>query len=264
MAAETMAGALDFSVRLVAVGLAITGAELIADRRAFTACGPFGPRVFAALRGANPPNLLAGPRGIFVVAAVQVLAATVLVAFGPMSLIGRSALVALGITTTLIRRRRVIGGDGAEQMSDIVLISALLAVLPVPGDGRITLAVVFIAAQAVLSYFTAGVAKLVSPMWRSGRALPAILSTYAYGLAPVSRIMGSRPTIGFVLGWVVILFEILFPLVLIAPPPVAIAALGVGLTFHLGCAVLMGLNSFVWPFPATYTCVLAIRASLVG
>ena len=264
MGSETMAGALDITVRLVAVGLAITGAELIADRRAFTASGPFGPQVFAALRGAHPPNLLARSGGVSVVAAVQVIAAAVLVGFGPLSALGRCALVALGITTTLIRRRRVIGGDGAEQMSDIVLISALLAVLPMPGDGRITLAVVFIAAQTVLSYFTAGVAKLVSPMWRGGGALPAILGTYTHGLTPVSRILELRPAVGFVLGWSVILFEVSFPLVLIAPPSVAVAALSVGLTFHLGCAVLMGLNSFVWPFPATYACLLAIRGSLVG
>jgi hypothetical protein len=264
MAAEVMASALDLTVRLVAVGLAITGGELIADRRAFNAGGPFGPQVFAALRGANPPKLLAGSRGVSIVAATQVFAAAVLVAFGPLLVVGRCALVALGITTTLFRRRRVIGGDGAEQMSDIVLISALLAVLPVPGDGRITLAVVFIAAQTVLSYFTAGVAKLVSPMWRGGGALPAILGTYTHGLTPVSRILELRPAVGFVLGWSVILFEVSFPLVLIAPPSVAVAALSVGLTFHLGCAVLMGLNSFVWPFPATYACLLAIRGSLVG
>jgi hypothetical protein len=62
----------------------------------------------------------------------------------------------------------------------------------------------------------------------------------------------------------VILFEVSFPLVLVAPPAIAVAALGVGLTFHLSCAVLMGLNSFVWPFPATYACVLAARGILVG
>lgn len=264
MADEVMASALDITVRLVAVGLAITGAELIADRRAFNAGGPFGPQVLAALRGASPPKMLGGSRGVAILAATQVIAAVVLVAFGPFLVVGRCALVALAITTTLFRRRRVIGGDGAEQMSDIVLISALLAVLPVPGDGRITLAVIFIAAQSVLSYFTSGVAKLVSPMWRSGSALPAILGTYNHGLAPVSRIMQPRPAVGFVLGWTVIMFEVLFPLVLIAPPSVAVAALSVGLTFHLGCAVLMGLNSFVWPFPATYACVLAIRGSLVG
>src|ERR1700754_4213072 len=149
-------------------------------------------------------------------------------------------------------------------MSDIVLIAAALALLPVPGDTRIILAVIFIAAQAVLSYFTAGVAKLISPIWRRGEAMPAILGTYIHGLAPVSRVMASRPALGFVLGWTVILFEVSFPVVLIAPESVAVAILGVGLTFHLVSAVLMGLNSFVWPFPATYACVLAARASLVG
>ena len=152
---------------------------------------------------------------------------------------------------------------------------------------RITLAVIFIAAQrssrtsrqaspsssrrsgaaaaAVLSYFTAGVAKLISPIWRSGGALPAILGTYGHGVATVSRIMTSRPAVGFVLGWAVILFEVSFPLVLLAPSSVAIAVLGIGLTFHLVSAVLMGLNSFLWPFPATYACVLAARArSLAG
>lgn len=164
----------------------------------------------------------------------------------------------------MIRRRKIIDGDGAEQMTDIVLISAALALLPVPSDARITLAVIFIAAQAVLSYFTAGVAKLISPIWRSGGALPAILGTYGHGLATVSRIMTSRPAVGFVLGWAVILFEVSFPLVLLAPSSVAIAVLGIGLTFHLVSAVLMGLNSFLWPFPATYACVLAARASLAG
>ena len=38
----------------------------------------------------------------------------------------------------------------------------------------------------------------------------------------------------------------------------------VGLTFHVGCAALMGLNSFAWAFPATYTCLFAIRAYLLG
>jgi hypothetical protein len=264
MPADAMADALGVTVRLVAIGLAITGSELFADRGAFAPAGPFAPQVFAALRGANPPALIAGSRAVSAVAIAQVIAAVVLVAFGPMSALGRGSLVVLVITTTLIRRRRIIGGDGAEQMSDIVLITAVLALLPVPSDARITLAVVFIAAQAVLSYFTSGVAKLVSPMWRSGAALPAILGTYNHGLAWVSRMMETRPKIGLVLGWAVILFEVSFPLVLIAPQSVAIVALGVGLTFHLGCAVLMGLNSFVWPFPATYACVLAIRGILVG
>ena len=259
MSSDVMAGALDLTVRVVGIGLAITGIELLAERSAFASTGPFAPQVFAALRGAHPPSFLSGPRSVSIVAGAQVIAAIVLVTLGPMVVPGRGALAALGMTTTLLRRRRIIGGDGAEQMTDIVLISAILACLPVPGDGRITLAVIFIAAQAVLSYFTAGVAKLVSPIWRGGGALPAILGTYGHGLAPVSRMMQTQPAVGFVLGWTVILFEISFPLVLIAPEPAALVMLGIGVTFHIGCAVFMGLNSFVWPFPATYACVLATR-----
>jgi hypothetical protein len=264
MSADVMADALDIAVRLVAVGLAITGIELIADRRAFAPGGPFGTRVFAALRGARPPRLLAGPRAVTTVATVQVLAAIVLVALGPLVAAGRWSLVVVGVTTTLVRRRRIIGGDGAEQMSDIVIISAILALLPWPGDTRVTLAVAFIAAQGVLSYFVAGVAKLVSPVWRSGEALPAIVGTYNHGLTSVSHLLERRPVLGLVLGWTVILFEVLFPVVLFAPTSVTLAALGTGVIFHVGCALLMGLNSFVWPFPATYACVLAVRQFFVG
>lgn len=264
MPPDAMTTALDATVRLVAIGLAITGAELFADRRAFAAAGPFAPQVFAALHGAYPPALVAGSRGMSAVALAQVVGAVALAGFGPMSVTGRVSLVVLLATTTVIRRRRIIGGDGAEQMSDIVLISTALACLPTPNDARIALAVVFIAAQAVLSYVTAGIAKLVSPMWRSGVALPAILGTYNHGLVWVSRILERRPRVGFLLGWAVIVFEVSFPLVLFAPPFVASVALAVGLSFHLGCAVLMGLNSFVWPFPATYACVLALRGQLVG
>jgi hypothetical protein len=264
MAADTMAFALEFAVRLVAVGLAITGAELVADRSAFAATGPFSPQVFLALRGADPPRALTGATGLSIVAGTQVVAAVGLVVVGPMPVLGRCALVVLLLTTMTIRRRKIIGGDGAEQMSDIVLIAAVLALLPVPGDTRIMLAVIFIAAQAVLSYFTAGVAKLISPIWRTGGAMPAILGTYGHGLAPMSRLMASTPALGLVLGWAVIVFEVSFPLVLLTPLSIAIGILAIGVTFHLGSAAVMGLNSFVWPFPATYACVLAARASLIG
>jgi hypothetical protein len=67
-----------------------------------------------------------------------------------------------------------------------------------------------------------------------------------------------------VLGWSVMLFEAVFPALLLAPYPVALAAAMVGVGFHVGCAVLMGLNSFPWAFPATYLCLFAVRAHLMG
>jgi hypothetical protein len=38
--------------------------------------------------------------------------------------------------------------------------------------------------------------------------------------------------------------------------------LAVGLSFHVGCAVSMGLNNFLLAFPATFPCVLVGSAWL--
>jgi hypothetical protein len=82
------------------------------------------------------------------------------------------------------------------------------------------------------------------------------------GIAWASQVVGHRRWLGFTAGWLVMLFEVIFPIVFVAPAPIVAVLLMVGLAFHLGCAVLMGLNSFVWAFPATYLCVLATREIL--
>jgi len=117
---------------------------------------------------------------------------------------------------------------------------------------------VFIAAQAALSYLTAGVAKARSAVWRSGRAIPLIVDTDTYGWPWVAGMLAGRPALARSACWTVIVFECLFAGALVAPEPVRLAALAVGLAFHLGCALVMGLNTFVWAFAATYPCVLAV------
>ena len=217
--------------------------------------------MYEALRG-RPARIVAAASGISAVATVQIGASLVVAATGPLSVVGRWVmLVALG-ASLVVRQRRVVGGDGAEQLSEIVLLTASLAVLPSPGDARIQLAVVFIAAQLALSYVTAGIFKLVSPVWRSGEALPGILNTYGHGVAWASHAVGRLRWVGFAAGWLVMLFEVIFPIVFVAPSSLVAVLLAVGFAFHLGCAVLMGLNSFVWAFPATYACVLATREIL--
>jgi hypothetical protein len=59
----------------------------------------------------------------------------------------------------------------------------------------------------------------------------------------------------------VVIFECAFPIVLVAPQPVTWLLLLIGLSFHLGCAITMGLNSFLLVFPATYPCVVVIATS---
>ena len=53
-----------------------------------------------------------------------------------------------------------------------------------------------------------------------------------------------------------------FPLVLVAPKKVALGLLGTGVTFHVGNAVFMGLNRFMWAFSGTYPAVAHCSRSL--
>jgi hypothetical protein len=257
------ADALDLAVRIVSVGLSISALEHYADRHAFGRAGPFSRAVFDALRGSASP-LLARPALVGPLALAKLAAACTLIATGPFSPTGRAALALLALTAMTLRWRRAIGGDGAEQLSIIIVVAALAAALPVPGEQRIVFATAFVSAQAVLAYVTAGLSKIVSPLWRNGSALPAILATSSHGQARAAAVLGAHPRIGLAMTWGVMLFEILFPLLLLGPDWLASFTLAAGVAFHLGCAVLMGLNSFLWAFPATYVCLLSTRADVLA
>ncbi|HEY7494630.1 MAG TPA: hypothetical protein VIH59_26460 [Candidatus Tectomicrobia bacterium] len=263
MVFEGFADALEVGIRIASVGLVLTALELFSDRRAFGQQGPFSPAVFASLGGRPAPFWIARPVSVAIVACLQVVMAVILIVIGPFPLIGRIALVTATATSMTLRWRRTIGGDGAEQLTIIVLIAALAALVPTPREERLAYAAIFVAAQAALAYVTAGLSKLVSPVWRNGTALPAILATAGHGQAWAARTLQDCPKISIGLTWGVIILEILFPVLLLGPRPLAVATLGAGLAFHIGCAVLMGLNSFVWAFPATYPCLLSVRAHLL-
>jgi len=112
-----------------------------------------------------------------------------------------------------------------------------------------------VALQSSLAYFTAGFAKLVSPIWRTGVAIPGISSTRMYGSRSASRFLHGRPWLSVGLAWSVILTECLFPLVLVVPAPVALSLLAAGMLFHVTSGLVMGLNSFIWSFAATYPAI---------
>jgi hypothetical protein len=167
-----------------------------------------------------------------------------------------AALICLG-TNGFLRSRRQIGSSGAEQLTFIVLVTFGLVLVAGGGEDARRLGDGFIAAQVVLAYFASGVSKAASPVWRSGVALTGIMSAEGYGIPSAARLLTAYPMIDKVLSWSVIVWEISFPLVLITPEPVMIALLAIGVMFHLSCAVLMGLNRFVWAFCGCYPAVWA-------
>ena len=259
-----MTDALDLTVRLAAVGIVISSLETVVDRRAFGDAGPFAAGIFRVLRGVNAPRLLSDSRNLTTLALALLAGAALLATLGSGHAAGRGSLVLVAVSTTVLRWRRVVGSDGAEQLNSIILISATLAFVPVADDWRVGAAVLFIAAQATLAYVTAGTAKLVSPVWRGGLALPAIVNTRIHGTPLAARLLSRHQRLGTLVGWFVILFEVLFVAVYFAPEPLAAGILFAGVSFHAGCAVIMGLNGFLWAFPATYACVWAARDALSG
>lgn len=227
--------------------------------RAFAPRGPYSLEV-TAIMGAPEWARRIPARAFRFSLILGVLAATVGACLGPFVTSGKCAMAVLLAGAVLSKLRRIMGGDGAEQMSLLVLFVSCLVSGQEPGGLARNAAVWFIAGQGILSYFTAGIAKLVSPIWRSGASVPLILGSAAYGHPRAAATIRSIPKAGFVLTWLVIVFEVAFPLVLLGPPALLVLLFAAGFAFHAGCAVIMGLNTFVFAFPGTYLCIAYVVA----
>lgn len=160
--------------------------------------------------------------------------------------------------------RSVYGGDGSNQMQTVVIAGVIASLLIDPSSGLKMLGVWFIVLQSCLSYSASGWSKLWSRTWRSGAAVFLIFNTATYGLKPVAKFLNGKKYLQKFLSWSVMIFEVIFPVVLFLPPKGALLLLFIGLTFHLGNAVIMGLNTFFWSFFATYPLVMLVNKDLRG
>jgi hypothetical protein len=193
--------------------------------------------------------------------AVRLIAALLLVA-GSLDGAARATTTALvAIITIVIAMRSPFGLDGADQMAAFVFVTLALArIVPQAAVEKTFLWVV--ALQSCLAYLTAGFAKAVSPIWRSGSAIPGIASTRMYGARTAARMLRAYPWIAVALAWSIIVTECLFPIVLIAPTPIAVALFIGGAAFHILSGVFMGLNTFIWSFFSTYPAILWCRSQM--
>jgi len=143
--------------------------------------------------------------------------------------------------------RTPLGQNGADQMQLIVLIGLLCYFLGPDSLSR-SAGVAFIGVQYVIAMATNGLTKLSSGTWRSGEAMVLIFRTRTYGNALAHGLMSRHPYVARGACWSVIAFETAVPLTVVVPHPgiAVLACLG----FHVGIALVMGLNSFVWSFGA--------------
>lgn len=165
-------------------------------------------------------------------------------------------------TAAGMQLRQHYGHDGSDNISFVTFLVAAIE-KAFPDDHRAREACVrFIAFHACVAYLTSGAVKLASPVWRDGSAMTGIFRTRTYGDRALYRLLGLHPAVPRVAAWAVILGELTFPLVLVAPGPVARGVLGAGGLFHLANGRFMGLNRFVWAFTATYPAVAHVSRSV--
>lgn len=113
----------------------------------------------------------------------------------------------------------------------------------------------YLAAQLTLSYAMSGWAKLSNPAWRSGEALRDVLAFSVYPVSEAWRVWSRTPRVLQTMSWLLLAFEVLFPLALLHPMTLR-AALTTALAFHVANACVFGLNRFVWIWVAGYPCLL--------
>jgi len=251
--------------RILFVGLVIEAAELLMLRPVFDDGGPLSRATLMILTsGARWQNrvgaTLGDGRAIAAVAGCQGMLALIVVLEGVGTPIGIASALACLCTNAYLHVRKQIGSSGAEQLTMIVLMTFALVVVAGGGSAAREIGDAFIAAQLVLAYFASGVSKLASPVWRRGEAMRGVLSTEGYGVPALARILLAHPRLDELMCWSVIAWEVTFPIVLIVPRHVMIGVLAAGVVFHASCALLMGLNRFLWAFCGCYPAVWVTAA----
>jgi hypothetical protein len=254
---------------LASGGSLIASLELCALKREFEAAGLFSWDVLRTLSRATlsvgtsrTHRVISHPLFVPAVTGARALAVLILIGFGHAYALSTACILVIIAASIVMYWRAPIGLDGSDQMLLITFVAIAIYKL-FPGDPHIALASIwFIAIQGCLSYCVAGIAKLVSPAWRSGEAVRRVLATRTYGSRLSASVVSGRAGMCVALAWVLMVFECTFPLALaFGATGVAVFA-GLGVLFHVGNAVTMGLNTFVWAFVATYPAILFCAVSL--
>jgi hypothetical protein len=256
-------------VILASTGVFIASVELLTLRAEFRDGGLFSWDVLRTVSRATlsvgtgrPRQLISHPFFVPAVTGARALAALILIFFTNNYALSTACVLAIIAASIVMQWRAPLGLDGSDQMSLITFVA--VAIYKVfPGDVHVAQASLwFIAIQGCLSYSVAGIAKVISPVWRSGEAVRRILGTRTYGSSRSASLVSGRDGVCVALSWLLMLFECTFPLAL-AFGKTGFAVFAVlGIFFHITSAVIMGLNTFVWAFIATYPAILFCAVSL--
>jgi hypothetical protein len=175
----------------------------------------------------------------------------------------RAPLALVVATTLLLTLRGPQGNDGSDQMASILLVATFLGEL-VGTDFSRAAAVIFIAVESAFAYATAGFLKVPMKGWRDGSYVLDVLRTGSFGNPWILRTFEIHRPLAVLFGVGVAFGDSAIAFAAVLPPPVSAGLLAFGLVLHVGIAAVLGLNTFVWSFVATYPAVLYVSAHLYG
>jgi hypothetical protein len=205
-------------------------------------------------------DLLYEKKGVSALLLLRLASAILLIGASPERWEFTALAATLAVSHLAFSLRQVFGEDGADQMNSIIVVTIALCVGPHSSPWLLEMGLWFLALQACLSYFSAGVAKLVSPVWRSGAAVLLVFNTGSYGEESAGAFLTRYPALARAMTWGTIVFEVAFPACLLLPPSLFWLTLCCGVGFHLTIALVMGLNNFVWSFLAVYPAIAYVAA----
>jgi hypothetical protein len=198
-------------------------------------------------------RLVFSQRGYSLVIGARLLLAIVLLfnivvpSFEP---VGLDAALLLLMVLSLFRS--AYGTEGSDQMLLVLMAGLLSYDLLTVCEVSSPVPLWFVASQSCLSYFISGYAKLISPLWRRGEAIRAIMSTEMYGNRTFANALDRWPLLCSLLSWAIIIWEVLFPLGILCGADVRHVFLAIGVVFHISIAFIMGLNVFAIAFIGCY------------
>lgn len=180
----------------------------------------------------------------------------------PQHMNSRVAVLRLGLWLLIMWRWRGAFNGGSDFMSLLILMVLVVALaFPEPsliGQG----AIYYLGLQVIYSYWMAGWSKVTVVEWRSGVALKGFLQT--------SQVLGRGAwgeqlplAVAKILSWLVLGFELLFPLLLIHPQSRQLALLAAA-AFHLTVYYLFGLNRFLWVWISGFPAIWYLSEKVFG
>ena len=170
-------------------------------------------------------------------------------------------LLALVILSLFILHRFQGPYNGGSDRMGLLVLSCLTLAHFMPNLHAQELVFGYLGIQLILSYFISGWVKIINPEWRKGSALNDVFRYSVYPVSEHLRALIQWPKLLFVMSWAVMLFELLFPFMLLSQY-MLVVGLSIAALFHLANAYIFGLNRFFWIWLTAYPALIWLQTRI--